>query len=230
MTHDSRFVIKRWLHRQRFRDTVAALDLRPGQRLIDLGCGDAYFIEQLHQQQPSVSLVGYDPLANMAAQARERVGGTSIEIIESLNGVPDHSFDRLTCLETFEHLVDDDRRALLRDIVRLAKPEAKIIITVPVEFGLVGLMKNVVRLFRRKRYEHLTLKNALRSFVGLPVPRHINHALGYPYIFSHIGFDVREFRRFLSDILTVERCRYSPFGLGAVLPVTAILTCSPRKY
>lgn len=228
-THHDTFGPKRWAHQRRFRDGLCLLHLHPHDRLLDYGCGDGYFLRLCAEAVPDATLVGYDPLANMAGQARHALANTKIMVTESLAELPAQSFSRITCLETCEHLVPAALDQTLRDIRGLLDPRGLALFSVPVEIGPVALVKNIYRRWRRPGYENWSWRNVWRTTIGRPVAPLINHALGHPYIFSHIGFDHRRFAARLATDFQLEKIMFTPFpGLGYLGNPTVYYLCRPR--
>lgn len=54
------------------RETLARLTLRPGMRLLDVGCGTGALLERL-SHSPGIQLTGVDPVPEMLAVARRRL-------------------------------------------------------------------------------------------------------------------------------------------------------------
>ena len=55
------------------RETLARLTLRPGERLLDIGCGTGALLHRLSQQSPGAQLTGVDPVPEMLTVARRRL-------------------------------------------------------------------------------------------------------------------------------------------------------------
>jgi SAM-dependent methyltransferase len=68
------------------RKTIAALDLRPGEVVIDAGCGTGWCLPHLLQAVgPYGRVVGFDPSPEMLAIARQRVaalGATNVVLVQ----------------------------------------------------------------------------------------------------------------------------------------------------
>ncbi|MEM9620425.1 MAG: class I SAM-dependent methyltransferase [Pseudomonadota bacterium] len=170
------------------------LNLRPGERVLDLGCGEgrhaisAYLLADVH-------VVGIDISAADLATAQNRLQefpakpaqqATCTFIHASGFALPfeDNSFDKVICAEVLEHI--PDYRAVLAEIRRVLKPGGIFATSVPrywpewicwqlsrayheVEGGHVriftsGALYRAVRGLRMRRYE-----------------RHWAHSLHTPY-------------------------------------------------
>ena len=59
---------------QPFYDLLAGVELRPGLRIIDLGCGTGELSRVLLEQSPGARVVGVDSSSEMLAQAAARAG------------------------------------------------------------------------------------------------------------------------------------------------------------
>lgn len=212
-THGDTFTPKRWAHQRRFDDALKLVANREPTSLLDYGCGDGFLLKIARERWPQARLVGYDPLPNMAAQARQLLVGTSISIVEQLDEVAPQTFTVVTCLETCEHLVPEELERVFTDIEQLLDLRSVAIFSVPIELGPVSLVKNIYRALRRKQYENLTMSTVLATLFGHAPKQFVNMALGNPYIFSHIGFDHRKFQRQLEKHFTVVRIVATPWPM-----------------
>jgi SAM-dependent methyltransferase len=111
-----------------YRRLVRRLGLAPGQSLLDVACGAAQWL--LAARQADMRVAGID----ISAKAVE-IGARVIPDADLRCGVaehlpwPDDSFDVVTCLGSLEHFVDKPQA--LREMVRVAKPRAQVLILVP---------------------------------------------------------------------------------------------------
>jgi SAM-dependent methyltransferase len=98
--------------RLRYR-TIDRLELKPGQAVLDVGCGPAYYLDRL----PDVKYYGFDTDPGYIAWAKERWGERgefecAIFGDEQVDRLP--KFDAIMLLGLIHHLSDDDSRNLLR--------------------------------------------------------------------------------------------------------------------
>ena len=107
----------------REHELIESLNLRPGQRVLEVGVGTGI---SLDAYPPYVHVVGIDPSAGMLKQAREKArdnGWGHIEVRpgDALNlEFPDNSFDWVTTFHVMT-VVPDPRR-MMDEMVRVCKP------------------------------------------------------------------------------------------------------------
>lgn len=121
---------RHWWYRGRRRivlDTIERLDLQPGTRVLDAGCGSGAMLAHLGRVG-SVSGVDVNPGAVEYARGR----GVGLVRVGSLERLPfaDDEFDLVTCLDVLEHVPDDVRA--LAELRRVTAAAGRLIVTVPV--------------------------------------------------------------------------------------------------
>ncbi|HSZ53044.1 MAG TPA: methyltransferase domain-containing protein [Caulobacteraceae bacterium] len=112
------------------------LALAPGERVLDLGCGEGRHVHAFHLA-PGVQTVGLDadaPSLAKAAEGLEMLGpgdGRTLFIRGDAYRLPfdERAFDVVVCCEVLEHLPDVD--AALEEIDRVLKPGGRLAVSVP---------------------------------------------------------------------------------------------------
>jgi SAM-dependent methyltransferase len=115
---------------------LARLDVRPGQLLLDAGCGEGrHCFGALERGARVVGLdLDRDALARAAGPLRAR-GREAGRLGAMLQGnafqlpFADATFDRVICSEVMEHV--HDYAAAARELARVTKPAGRIAVTVP---------------------------------------------------------------------------------------------------
>ncbi len=114
------------------------LDVRPGHRLLDAGCGEGPPLLRLRSSAAPASLASTSTSTSMreaveepARRRREEHGRMGAMLQGDAFHLPfaDGSFDRIICSEVMEHV--HDYRGAIRELYRVAKPGAKVAITIP---------------------------------------------------------------------------------------------------
>lgn len=219
------------VHRARLREIVQALGSLPlgeSGRLGDFGCSNGFILSELRARSippPSWTLWGFDHTLPYVEAARRRgIEGAQFEPFDL--DFPDaelpHQFDLVLCLETLEHT--GNYRIGLRNLARATKPNGHLIISVPNELGVHGLVKFFGRkLMRKDVYEGFfrgapqgPYLRALLTGADLTAFREPpRHGWG-----EHLGFDLRRFEEALraqllrDDAFAMIRRRKTAAGFG----------------
>jgi SAM-dependent methyltransferase len=70
-------------YRDMLDEVVAALDLRPGMRVLDAGCGTGALEARLAERHPDVEVVAVDASPAMLTRARRRIRSTSPRFVDA---------------------------------------------------------------------------------------------------------------------------------------------------
>jgi SAM-dependent methyltransferase len=102
-------------------------DPRPGQRVLEIGCGTGNLVLAIARAHPATEAVGLDPDARALARARRKAArrGLAVQLDQGFAQAlpyPDAGFDLVLSAFMFHHLTGDERRAALREVVRTLKP------------------------------------------------------------------------------------------------------------
>jgi ubiquinone/menaquinone biosynthesis C-methylase UbiE len=113
------------------RDLVLQADLRPGQRVLDIGCATGSLAVLVKQLFPEVEVVGVDPDVKALARAarKARRAGVAIHFDRGFSDAlsyPDESFDRVFSSFMFHHLARDEKERTLREVRRVLKGDGSL--------------------------------------------------------------------------------------------------------
>jgi SAM-dependent methyltransferase len=113
---------------QRVRGVArAALDVRPGQRLLDAGCGAGEEARELARLAgPDGEVTGVDLSAGFIATAAERGDGGVRYAVGDLSRLdfPDDGFDGVRSERVIQHVADPD--AAVAELVRVVRPGGRV--------------------------------------------------------------------------------------------------------
>jgi SAM-dependent methyltransferase len=214
--------IKRWLHARRFNDALAPLKSGGDGtlRILDYGAGNGELVRRAHAVGRFEAWV-YEPAPDLMAEAKQNLAGLDrLVFVDSLDSVEGCAFDFVFCLEVFEHLPYKESLEAIAAIDRLVKPGGRVLIGVPHELFVPGLVKGLFRMTRRPGEFDARPRNVFAALMGRPPADRpaAEIAPGFNYHFYHLGFDHRVLERRLTVRFELERRWFSPAPfLGAFL-------------
>jgi len=97
-------------------------DLRPGQHVLDVGCGKAYLAYELTQAVPGLTVVGLDISGYALRHAKPELAGRLIQASADALPCADGAFDAVISLGTLHNLPIDRLVPALREIARVTRP------------------------------------------------------------------------------------------------------------
>lgn len=154
------------------RQTLAILDPRLGDHVLDVGCGlgdDARELARL--VGPLGHIIGVDASAEMIDEARRRAQDVDVRVEFRCGDAhqlefPNDTFDRCRADRTLHHI--DDPRLALSELVRVARPGGRVVVSEP-DFGTIAIDamgRELTQAILRVRC------NSLRSpWIGRQLPR-----------------------------------------------------------
>jgi ubiquinone/menaquinone biosynthesis C-methylase UbiE len=178
--------------------TMRLMDLRAGQRVLDLGCGAGWAARLMARavahdsEAEDANVVGLDVSDEMIRVARESprrlsnlryVVGSATSIPE-----PDDSFDRILSVESFYYY--PDQGAALKEIHRVLSPGGRLFI--------------LINLYSDNEY-------SLQWVDKLKVAVHVRSAAEYVAMLQEHGFEKAEWRQIPDDTPTPDDYKTKSF-------------------
>ncbi len=145
--HDHPNPLIRYIERKRVRRILALLAARPGDRVLEVGCGAGNILAQI----PSARSFGIDLAESLLAKAARRLVKRGALVQGDAEHLPfhDRAWDRVYCSEVLEHIPSPG--AALAEMHRIVTRGGVAIVSVPNE-RLINAFKAILRasgLYRR---------------------------------------------------------------------------------
>ena len=138
---------RKWIIRPSLNRFVRR-NFRPGARLLHAGCGSGQVDADIRHE---VAITGLDISLN-ALQLYKKVNRGQAEILHGSIfeiPLPDGTMDGVYNLGVMEHFTEDEIDRILREFRRVLRPEGRVLVFWPPEFGLsVLFFKSLVWVFR----------------------------------------------------------------------------------
>jgi ubiquinone/menaquinone biosynthesis C-methylase UbiE len=119
--------------RKAFRSLATAAGARPGDRILDVGCGTGFFVRLLAEAVgPKGEVVGVDAAPEMVAHAAARsrsLANCRFEVGSAGALVyPDGDFDIVVSSLTLHHLAPEDQLPAITEMRRLLRPSGRLLV------------------------------------------------------------------------------------------------------
>jgi SAM-dependent methyltransferase len=148
---------------------VGSNGVRP--RILEIGCGSGALLQDLQEKN---TVYGMDVADEALKICRER--GLDCVSLADVTALPyaDESFDTVVAIDVLEHI--DDESAALREVNRVLKPGATLIVTVPA-FQMLWSRRDVDH-HHKRRYSVKEIRRRIReggfrvlkaTYINLPV-------------------------------------------------------------
>ena len=118
-------------------ELLARAGIRPGHRVLDIGCGTGTLAVRAQQEHPEATVVGLDPDPAALARARAKAQDHGVQVrfdraYADALPYPDASFDRLLCSLMMRLLAGEERRNAFTEMRRVLTPTGSVHL---VDFG-----------------------------------------------------------------------------------------------
>lgn len=106
-------------------DLIRHYDLKPGQRVLDIGCGKGFLLYELQQALPGLEVAGLDISRYGLDHAQEPLKPFLVEGVASELPWPDDHFDFVYSINTFHNLRNWELKAAIQEMQRVGKGDRK---------------------------------------------------------------------------------------------------------
>src|SRR5574341_1625144 len=112
-------------------DLVRRVEILPGHRVLDLGCGTATLTLMMKQAEPEAEVVGVDGDEQILTIARAKVAREGVEIqldqgMAYALPYPDGCFDRVVSSLVIHHLTSENKQRAFQEAFRILKPDGEL--------------------------------------------------------------------------------------------------------
>lgn len=111
------------------RELVARADIRPGHRVLEIGCGPGGLLAAVLRECPEADVIGLDPDPEALARAARRTTGHAVRLARGTATAlpePDGTVDRVLSSFMFHHLGHDEQRAAVAEVARVLRPGGRL--------------------------------------------------------------------------------------------------------
>lgn len=151
----------RWTQ-DRIRNVVRLAQVKPGELILDLGCGMGTFVVEFSKGRAVVIGIDASDFAlNVARELFTRYGRGKAEFIKadiSILPFEDEAFDGIICADLVEHLVPDTYKRMIFECRRVLKEAGRVSIYAPNPAHLFEILRRH-NLILRKDESHIHFKN-----------------------------------------------------------------------
>lgn len=133
---DNFYELKQPSMKRRVEEVIKRLDPRPGERILDVGCGVGTFA--YHSAKAGAIVFGIDYSSESIASAKRfsekyKVGSPENFVLGSAAKLPfdDCSFDKIVLADFIEHILNKEKEQALSEIKRVLKPGGTAVIFTP---------------------------------------------------------------------------------------------------
>lgn len=194
-----------------YRWLAGLLRVKPYSRLLDVSCGEGIFLREVSKKSSSSEAFGLD-ISDVAVSIARSNSPAAKFVVADGQGIPfkDKTFDYVTCLGSLEHYLDTSLG--IREIVRIAKDDARFCIILPNSFGIdlfFHLLKEgdkpvddfqiIEKTATKNEWAVLLEKNGLsiRAVYGSNL---------WPELFAQGTFKIKSVTKFLRRLLIKKLC------------------------
>lgn len=114
----------------RAKNILENINLKPGQKVLEVGCGNGYYLSLLSRLKIADKLFGVDIDKRALADAKNFINNKHVKLtLAPAEKLPfkDNAFDRVVMSEVIEHVMDE--RTALNEVYRVLKPGGIFLLT-----------------------------------------------------------------------------------------------------
>jgi 2-polyprenyl-3-methyl-5-hydroxy-6-metoxy-1,4-benzoquinol methylase len=189
-------------HRLRLRHIIKLLNTyasSPVTTYADFGCSNGYLTNFLAGLIGARHSYGFDSNTDNLKAAQAAYPTINFQKLDLNKHHADLPFDFVTCLETLEHVGNLENA--LQVLLNSVKPGGTLLITVPIEIGLVGLGKIIAKRSLGRELKELGISPKDYLLALFRGRRMSQFRPGKERYATHLGFDYR----YIDDLLSSRK-------------------------
>ncbi len=173
---------------RRIKRLLKYMNLRPNDRVLDIGCGNALLLDYIRDKIGSY--IGVDFSEDFIKVAKERAEKMNVvnahftceDIIDFVSKQPDKSFDKIFALDFVEHIYDNEFIALFSGLNRILKDGGELYIHTPNREYFLEILKahNILRTHPEhigvrtsKQYERILAELGFSNIKTINFPHYV---------------------------------------------------------
>lgn len=109
--------------KRRAKRIIEELDLRDGDKILEIGCGNGYYLSLLNRLHTKLNLIGVDNDKRALLDAKKFIANPKVKLIfTDAEKLPfdNNSFDKIVISEVIEHVKNEE--VVLKEAYRVLKP------------------------------------------------------------------------------------------------------------
>ena len=142
-----------------FNVKLKMCDPKPGERILDIGCGIGWFAATVASQYRA-DVLAIDASAyaiNEASRRYENIGNLHFQVCDALLIEYEEAFDKISCLDVLEHFSYEDAQMLLKKIHTALRQGGSLVLCVPInDFRHLRPVRHLARFLNIPTFEHKT--------------------------------------------------------------------------
>ena len=207
-TFNSKNPLARYAHRSRYQNGLCLITKKENLKVLDIGCGDGRFLNEVQENEESAQLLGYDPYMDSALFPKIEISKKWSEVEGWIK--QKGRFDVVVCFEVLEHLNTPRQIEILEKAKTALKDDGVFIVSVPIEKGIPSVIKNLRRIMIHYDSKIYNFSNLVASFCGYKTKWMKQHRKESFYL-SHMGFFFDDLERVVASFFKTKSKIYSPF-------------------
>ena len=142
-----------------FHVKLSMCDPRPGEKILDIGCGMGWFAATVASQH-RVEVSAIDASEYAIDEARERYGNVDnldFQVCDALLIEYEEVFDKIVCLDVLEHFPYKDAQILLKKIYTALREGGSLVLCVPInDVWHLPPLRRLAKFLNIPTFEHKT--------------------------------------------------------------------------